>query len=169
MHITYSIRLKALFFALVVIAATNFVNAQQPILAPLLTDYYNVKDALIAGDAAAAATKAAELLNVVNAVDLTALPASEHTAFIALKEKLAFDARHISESTHLDHQREHFASLSANMATLAKQTHLSQQPIYEDFCPMKKSFWLSNDPAIKNPYFGNSMMTCGKVTATLKP
>jgi Protein of unknown function (DUF3347) len=169
MHITYSIRLKALFFALVVITATNFVNAQQPVLGPLLTDYYNVKDALIAGDAAAAATKAAELLNVVNTVDLTALPASDHTAFIALKEKLAFDARHISESTHLDHQREHFASLSANMATLAKQTHLSQQLIYEDFCPMKKSFWLSNDPAIKNPYFGNSMMTCGKVTATLIP
>jgi hypothetical protein len=169
MQIKWSIRFKALFFALVVIAATNFANAQQPVLAPLLTDYYNIKDALVSGDAAAAATKAGELLNVVNTVDLTALPASEHTAFIALKEKLAFDARHISESTHLDHQREHFASLSANMATLAKQTHLSQQPIYEDFCPMKKSYWLSNDPAIKNPYFGNTMLTCGKVTATLKP
>jgi Protein of unknown function (DUF3347) len=156
-------------FTLVAIVVTTFCNAQQPVLAPLLTDYYNIKDALVAGDAAASATKAAELLNAVNAVDMTALTPNDHKAFMAQKEKLAFDARHISESTHIDHQREHFASLSANMATLARQTHLSQQPIYEDYCPMNKSYWLSNDPAIKNPYFGASMPTCGKVTATLKP
>jgi len=34
---------------------------------------------------------------------------------------------------------------------------------------MKKSSWLSNDTSIKNPYYGSSMLTCGKVTGTLKP
>jgi hypothetical protein len=34
---------------------------------------------------------------------------------------------------------------------------------------MKKASWLSSEAAIKNPYFGSAMLTCGKVTATLKP
>ena len=38
------------------------------------------------------------------------------------------------------------------MISLSKQAHLAQQPIYEDFCPMKKAYWLSSDIAIKNPY-----------------
>ena len=160
---------KYLFLVVLFAMTYVYVQAQQPVLNTVLTGYYNVKDALVKSDSRAAATASGDLLKSITNIDMSAIPAKDHMAFMKLEDKLAYDARHISESTHLDHQREHFASLSANMATLAKQTHLSQQPIYEDFCPMKKSFWLSNDPAIKNPYFGNSMMTCGKVTATLKP
>lgn len=145
------------------------LSAQQPALAPVLTDYYNVKDALVGSDAKATAEKAASLLKDINGVDMSAIPAKDHMAFMALKDKLAFDARHISESSDINHQREHFTSLSANMASLAKQAHLSEQPVYEEYCPMKKASWLSNDTAIKNPYYGNSMLTCGKVKGTLKP
>ena len=100
---------------------------------------------------------------------MAAIPAKDHATFMSLRDKLAFDSRHISESTDIHHQREHFTSLSANMVTLAKQATLSQQPVYEDYCPMKKAYWLSSETAIKNPYFGSSMPTCGKVAATLKP
>jgi hypothetical protein len=34
---------------------------------------------------------------------------------------------------------------------------------------MKKSYWLSADEAIKNPYYGNMMLTCGKVSETISP
>jgi hypothetical protein len=36
------------------------------------------------------------------------------------------------------------------------------------YCPMKKANWLSSSATIKNPYYGNSMLTCGKVVETLK-
>jgi Protein of unknown function (DUF3347) len=144
-------------------------TAEPSPLSPILTAYYNVKDALIAGDPKAVAAAAGQLLKAVTAVDKKALPQKEQSAFTALQDKLAFDSRHISESTDINHQREHFTSLSANLFSLAKQTHLSEQPIYEDYCPMKKAYWLSSDLAIKNPYFGSSMPTCGKVSATLKP
>ena len=145
------------------------VHAQHPTLAPLLTNYYGVKDALVKDDVKAASAAAAQLLAAVETADRSAIPAKDHTAFMDVEAKLAYDARHISESTEIAHQREHFASLSANMATLAKQAHLSDRPIYEDYCPMKKVYWLSSDTTIRNPYFGNSMLTCGKVTTTLKP
>lgn len=135
----------------------------------ILPSYYGIKDALVAGDADAAAAKAGELLKAIEGVDRTKMPAKDHTAFMAIKDKLAFDARHISEKKEIGHQREHFAALSANMMTLARGVRLSEQAIYEDYCPMKKATWLSNDPAIKNPYYGNSMLSCGKIKTTLKP
>ena len=145
------------------------LNAQNIALSPVLTDYYGVKDALVGSDSKAAAEKAGNLLKDINGVDMASIPAKDHMAFMGLKDKLAFDARHISESTDLAHQREHFANLSANMVSLAKQARLSAQPVYQEYCPMKKSSWLSNDTSIKNPYYGSSMLTCGKVTGTLKP
>ncbi|MAQ74933.1 MAG: hypothetical protein CL613_01215 [Aquimarina sp.] len=31
---------------------------------------------------------------------------------------------------------------------------------------MKKAYWLSKEKDIKNPYYGSSMLTCGKVAET---
>jgi hypothetical protein len=96
------------------------------------------------------------------------MSSADHTAFMALQGKLAFDARHISESKDINHQRQHFMSLSTNVFKLARQVKLSSQPIYEDYCPMRKAYWLSSDTAIRNPYFGSAMPTCGRVTATIQ-
>jgi hypothetical protein len=137
-------------------------------LSALLSPYYGVKDALFAGDAKAAAQRSGELLAAINGVDIAALSSAEHTAFLSLKDKLAYDARHISEVTDIHHQREHFAALSANMSALAKAVPLSDQPVYEDYCPMKKAYWLSSSATIQNPYFGSAMPSCGKVAATIK-
>jgi hypothetical protein len=163
--------MKKLFFA--AILCIPFFSqpgfAQSSGLSPILTDYYQVKDALVAGDAKTAATAAGGMLKAVNSVDMAALAPKDHQAFMGLQDKLAYDSRHISESSDINHQREHFTSLSANLFKLAKQSRLSANPIYEDYCPMKKAYWLSSDAAIKNPYFGSSMLTCGKVSTTLNP
>jgi len=152
-----------------VLTASVVGHTQEPALSPVLAGYYGVKDALVKDDPKAAAAAAKEMLTAVGGVNMSALPEKDHKAFMTLQNKLAYDARHISESSDIRHQREHFESLSANMAALAKQAKLSQQPIYEDYCPMKKVYWLSNETAIHNPYYGASMPTCGKVTSTLKP
>ncbi len=145
------------------------VKAQEPALNSVLTCYYKVKDALVSSDSKATAAASADLLKAITNIDMSAIPVKDHMAFMNLQNKLAFDSRHISESTDINHQREHFTSLSANMSTLAKQAHLAQEPVYQEYCPMKKSYWLSSDTTIKNPYFGATMLDCGKVTATLKP
>ena len=160
--------MKKLFFAAALVASILIQPAFAQ-LSPLLDNYYGIKNALVSDDTKAAAGKAVDLLKAIDAVDMKSLPAKDHTAFMAVKDKLIFDAKNISGASDIELQRNHFTSLSSNMATLAKQTTLSQQPIYQEFCPMKKAYWLSNETAIKNPYYGSSMLTCGKVTATLKP
>lgn len=83
-------------------------------------------------------------------------------------DKLKFDSRHISETTVIDHQREHFESLSKNMYSLLSGLKLNRTILYQQYCPMKKAAWLSETEEIRNPYYGDDMLECGKVTATLK-
>ncbi|HHL52195.1 MAG TPA: DUF3347 domain-containing protein, partial [Flammeovirgaceae bacterium] len=44
--------------------------------------------------------------------------------------------------------------------------------IYYQFCPMARdgagANWLSRDKDIRNPYFGEAMLTCGETKETLK-
>ncbi|WP_121812117.1 DUF3347 domain-containing protein [Mucilaginibacter kameinonensis] len=126
----------------------------------VLTAYYGVKNALISGNATTANAKAKEFQTAVSAV-----PADQLTE--AQKDKLLFDARHIGESNDIAHQREHFANLSENMYAQVKAGKFNSAPVYRDYCPMKKSYWLSESSAIKNPYYGNQMLTCGEVKETL--
>lgn len=135
-------------------------------LTPVLERYYDLKDALVQGDAALASQKGGQLLEAVNAVDLSRLSDEERKAFAPIQAKLAYDARHISEVQDIDHQREHFAHLSMNLSTLAKAVKISGSPVYQVYCPMKKAYWLSPSKVISNPYLGTEMPTCGNITAT---
>jgi hypothetical protein len=129
---------------------------------PLLTSYYDVKDALVATNAAKAKAKAADLLAAIGKVDAAKLSAADKKALAAAKT----EAGHISESTDVDHQREHFEVLSKNVIQLSKSTKPAKT--YVQFCPMaadgKGAYWLSDKKAVRNPYYGAKMLTCGKVT-----
>ncbi|MBC9929029.1 DUF3347 domain-containing protein [Chitinophaga qingshengii] len=158
-----------LFASLSVSAMANNIGAvHETPLSHLLTLYYNIKNALVSSDANTAASQAGEFVKAINGIDMKALSATDMNAFMPLQEKLTFDAKHISETKEIGHQREHFQSFSNNFYKLAKAVKLSDKPVYQDYCPMKKAYWLSSEAAIKNPYFGNQMLTCGKVSDTIK-
>jgi len=135
-------------------------STQQHQLSQLLTQYYNIKDALVAGNGYLASIKAEEFIKTANSIDYKVI--SEGNINALLK-----DATPISETKDNKVQREHFSNLSNNMASLAKSVKLTTEPIYQAYCPMKKANWLSNDKAIKNPYYGSAMLTCGKVVETI--
>lgn len=146
---------------LVLIVASS-VSAQEKVAAvnPLQA-YYEVKDALISSNAGVAGTKATALINAIKANEKT-------NASKVLRDKILFDAEHIAESKDIEHQRDHFTSLSTDFYALVKAVKLNDKPVYYAYCPMKKSYWLSESEAIKNPYYGNKMLTCGKVAEVLK-
>ena len=148
--------------------AQNSSSASQS-LQQLLTHYYGVKDALTKDDANTASSNAEKLLQTSRSIDIQTLSAQEQKAFSSAREAIEHNADHISEVNDIDHQREHFAALSKAMSTLAQSLSLSQQPVYLDYCPMKKECWLSNDKVIQNPYYGKQMPDCGSVQKTIKP
>ncbi len=72
-------------------------------------------------------------------------------------------AEHISESA-IDHQREHFKMLSKDVIDMVVITGTDMK-LYEQFCPMYDggTAWLSKEENVLNPYYGSSMLRCGKV------
>jgi len=158
-------------FLVVALIATVWIKpgfAQVSQAKALLTSYYDIKNALVNSDAALAASKASEFSKVLGNIDMKSMSEAEMTAFKSFQDKLAFDAEHISETKDISHQREHFANFSTNLFKLAKAVKLTKESVYYDYCPMKKSYWLSENAVIKNPYFGKQMLTCGAIKETLK-
>lgn len=136
-------------------------TTNQAQLSQLLNAYYQVKNALIEGNSNTAALKAETFLKTANGISNRTIPEGSRNALVK-------DAGVISESKDIKKQREVFANFSTNIYALAKSLKLTTEPIYYQYCPMKKAYWLSSDKAIKNPYYGSSMLTCGKVTETIQ-
>ncbi|MGN6295155.1 MAG: DUF3347 domain-containing protein [Ginsengibacter sp.] len=159
--------MKNIFLAITFIAlafiqksySQETTNQQQ--LSQLLNSYYQVKDALISGNSNTAANHAQAFLKTANGI-------SNRTISEENRNALVKDAGVISESKDLKKQREIFANFSTNMYALTTSLKLTSEPIYYQYCPMKKSYWLSPDKTIKNPYYGSAMLTCGKVTETIQ-
>lgn len=133
----------------------------------VLIAYYDVKDALVATNGKLTSTKAKDFLDKLNNINSNKLTAPQKGFYKPLKDKIAFDAEHINETQDAAHQRDHFGDLSTNVLTLVKSFGANQEEAYVQYCPMVKKSWLSNNKAIKNPYYGNKMLSCGKVTETL--
>lgn len=159
--------MKKLFLILAIVPTIFIQNSfaqdstKQYQLPQLLTYYYNIKNALVSGNASDAATAANSFLKAANTIDYKII--SEGNINTLVK-----DAGAIAATTDIKKQRAYFASFSTNMAAVAKSVKLTDKPIYNAYCPMKKAYWLSSEKAIKNPYYGSSMLTCGEVTETIQ-
>ena len=140
----------------------------QASLSKMLTNYYGVKNALIADDGKTANSQAGEFVKMLASVPMAKMNDEQHRIFMDLFEKVKLDAQNISETKDVKNQRERFNDLSNNFFTMLKGLNANEQPVYQQYCPMAKGYWLSDNSAVKNPYYGKAMLTCGKVTETLK-
>ena len=158
-------KMKKIFFILAFTAIAFIQNGfaqdsskPEPFL--ILNTYFKIKDALVSSDSKLAATAAVMLAEAINGASAQTIKENVRTALLK-------DAAAISQANDIKVQREKFATLSGNMLELAKTAKLSADPVYHQYCPMKKASWLSNVQLIKNPYYGSAMLTCGTVKATL--
>ncbi|HRW43649.1 MAG TPA: DUF3347 domain-containing protein [Flavobacteriaceae bacterium] len=129
----------------------------------ILNDYFSLKDALVADDNAKAKNLGAVLATSLGSLDISKYSEEEKSELKEIVEDAVEHAEHISES-EMDHQREHFKTLSKDITDMVAITG-TKATLYEQFCPMYDggSTWLSMSKDIKNPYYGGKMLTCGKV------
>lgn len=132
-----------------------------------LNAYYDLKNALVATDASKAGVEAKTFLTKLDAIDQLKMTVEQKKIFKPLNEKLSSNAEHINESKDIKHQRDHFGELSTNVLVLVKTFGSNQEDAFVQYCPMIKKSWLSDSKSVKNPYYGNKMLTCGKVTETI--
>lgn len=120
--------------------------------------YQQLTKALVSGDAAAAKIAG-------NAIETGAKA-------VAGGEKVAGDAAKIIAAADINAQRTAYSSLSNELIALVKKSGFNSGALYVDFCPMALNdtggYWISEAKEIRNPYFGDSMLTCGEVKETLQ-
>ena len=137
----------------------------------VLNAYIQLKDALVKSDGTSSFGASKALLTAIQEVNMSELNADTHTQWMKVVNDLKEDAEHISDTKEITHQRDHFMSLSTNLYSVIKVSKLGT-PVFYEFCPMankgKGANWLSLENKIKNPYYGNQMLTCGKVVETIQ-
>lgn len=125
-------------------------------LGNLYQHYINIKKALVQTDAAIAQERANEMIAELENSDVDG--------------DLAAAARNISTSNDVNSQREAFSELTKAMETELEGAITSGE-IYKQYCPMafegKGDYWFSNTQEIRNPYYGDKMLKCGRVEETL--
>ena len=154
-----------LITALVLLTTAVCLNAQSPVL----NSYYEMKDALVSSNAAAAAKHAGNFVKAIDGLQIPDSAVGKSHALSHTLDKLRTDGKLLADAKNISQQREYFASLSNNLVLLAKAIKLSTDPVYQQYCPMKKWYWLSNEPSIRNPYYGKAMLSCGNITETIMP
>jgi hypothetical protein len=94
-----------------------------------------------------------------------------HMIWMKVLTDLKADAKNIGNTNDIAKQRNHFVALSKNIYPLIKISK-TETPTYYQFCPMandgKGAHWLSKENAVKNPYYGSMMLTCGKTVETIQ-
>lgn len=134
-------------------------------------NYFLVKDALITSNGNSTASASKELVTAINNVKMDKLDMDVHMVWMKVVNTIQKDAENIANTKDVKIQRDHFTSLSKEIYTLIKISKY-ENPVYYQFCPMfndgKGANWLSKENAVKNPYYGSMMLTCGKTVETIK-
>tara|TARA_B100002052_G_scaffold48386_1_gene41418 strand:- start:12526 stop:13137 length:612 start_codon:yes stop_codon:yes gene_type:complete len=138
-------------------------NGQDAKAEAILTDYFKLKDALVADDNTKAKELGASLATTLGKLDISEYTDTQQSDLKDIVEDAVEHAEHISESD-IAHQREHFKVLSKDVTDMVAITG-TENTLYQQFCPMYDggSAWLSTSKDVKNPYYGSKMLTCGKV------
>lgn len=145
--------MKKIMVAVVVMLFGLSVSAQNKV--DLLKKYMSIKNALVNND-----SKTASEVTQVFAKAL------KNEGNFSHKEGLTVGVERLAKAKGLEKQRAEFNDVSMMMWNVVKGPEKFGELVYYDYCPMKKTYWLSTEKEIKNPYFGLSMLTCGKVVET---
>ncbi len=134
----------------------------------IIPAYLKMKDALVAGDAPAAQAEARELAGHLSALPTNALGTPEKSILENSKNQL----KAIADSDALEVQRNHFVRLNDALIPLMERVGSGVQTLYVQTCPMannnKGAIWLSAQKEIRNPYYGDAMLACGRVIRTIQ-
>ena len=137
----------------------------------LLKSYLNLKDALVETNSEKSAEAAHKLLARLESMDSTLLKGEIQSYWMEQYNSIKAHGLEIKASEDIEIQRKQFDFLSQAIIVSVKVFGLNEMKLYVQHCPMandnKGADWISGEEAIRNPYFGDKMMKCGKVKSII--
>jgi hypothetical protein len=147
-------------------------GAFQQQLGTAFTSYVELKDAFVASDAARVKEEASSASDALTKVDMKLLSGAAHNDWMNYLPLIQNALKEIQNTTDIETQRKAFSTLSDNMYKSIKAFGLGGKEAFYEYCPMafnnSGAYWLSDKGEIRNPYFGDRMLTCGEVREKLK-
>ena len=135
----------------------------QKALKESLRPYLKMKDAFVDGDVENVAVFANATLEKINLISESELGKMEKSHLGQIKKMLSA----IAENRDIEKQRSHFVALNQNLVAMVMNIDETDPQLYIQKCPMANNnngaFWISMDKEIRNPYYGEQMLTCGSV------
>ncbi|XLS27809.1 efflux RND transporter periplasmic adaptor subunit [Flavobacteriaceae bacterium M23B6Z8] len=146
--------------------SVDFSDSFEKEFTPLVTLYLAMKDALVEGDKKKSKAAAEKLRK-----EMETLSGSYKDELKSYWTSLYNAVSSVENSTSIDVQRSAFQLISDQMIQIVSDFNESPQTLFVQRCPMannnKGAEWLSEEKEIKNPYFGDAMLTCGETKQVL--
>ncbi len=137
----------------------------------VLDDYLLIKDALVQSNSKLAAEKSKLLINSMEKVDMQLVTGESHNFWMKQMKSIAVNTKRITETKDVSEQRVFFNTLSNSIIKATKSFGVKEGTYYVQYCPMagndKGASWISKEAIVKNPYFGDEMLTCGSIEDTI--
>jgi Cu(I)/Ag(I) efflux system membrane fusion protein len=108
-----------------------------------------------------------EALKTLQEIEINLLTEKTLTQWMNQFKDLTKAMQKLSKSKNLEIQREIFSILSVNLEKTLRLFPIRNTKVFKASCPMafknKGASWLQKTRDISNPYFGESMINCGKI------
>lgn len=136
-------------------------------LHPVIDRYLMLKDALVNDDFELAKREASGLLSEMQKINMDMFEGNAHQIWMDHGLKAKSNLTQIDQAENIGLARAAFKPFSEHLIRLVEIFNPYDQKLYVQHCPMADDFkganWLSTEENIMNPYFGESMLTCGEV------
>lgn len=145
-----------------------------------LEAYYQLKDALVEADTAAANRASISLAMLADSIKLDGV--SDSTLLRTVKNfsgTIAAEAIALPQEDNITEKRRAFSMITENFYPLLQSLQYQGGIVYHQMCPMafndnEAAYWLSNSREVVNPYLGKKhpkysggMLHCGEVKDSL--
>ncbi|UKM66140.1 efflux RND transporter periplasmic adaptor subunit [Flavobacteriaceae bacterium GSB9] len=134
----------------------------------IIPSYLKLKDAFVDSQAKQASAEAKKMLQQFQNIDQKQLSKMLQAHLYKSIEMI----KTISQTNDLENQRAAFVTLNENIVSIVQNLKHLDNPLFVQKCPMANNdngaVWLSLKKEIRNPYFGNSMLTCGEVKQVIE-
>jgi Cu(I)/Ag(I) efflux system membrane fusion protein len=139
----------------------SFTAQEDSMMSVLVQPYLILKDELVRSDAKAVSATAKEMLVLLSDKKYAFSRSNLNTLLESLQA-----------TDDIEEQRELFRLISNEMIQWASSTQSVSSKLYVQFCPMANNNmgakWLSTEEQIRNPFYGDAMLTCGSVVEILE-
>ncbi len=133
--------------------------------------YIQFKNKLVASDANSAIAETQNLSKQLESTDLGFLSGEQQVYWLTKSKLVIASLKEIKQNSTIDEVRKSFITVSENLIKIFKAFGTGNNKAYVQFCPMANqnigAFWLSTEKQIKNPFYGNMMLTCGETRDTI--